>query len=821
MKKKIAVLMLGIIASGLVMSGCGSSNSDNKDSVMTAEENIDKGEKVMNLLNPIAGVEEDTWYDYGTGDPYIMRYNGMYYLYISTRDTEVGIKCFSSRDLINWKYEGLCATEDITKGAYAPEVVYYNGMFYMYSSPAGNGHYVFSSASPIGPFKTVTENLGFSIDGSVFIDNDGKWYFYHSSDMGIQAHEMTSPSEISFRAIDVNASMHGWTEGPMVIQHDGKYYLTYTGNHVFSKGYRINYGVGESPTKFTPSAENPILLHTLGDLYGIGHSSSVKGPDLDSYYIAYHSLVGRAVEGMPKRVMNIDRIVFNGDRMDVLGPTITEQQYPNMPDIYAYFQEEKELEAWESKNAQIVDGALLLEKKGIILSCESLGEQFTAEYNVSSKDTKGKFGGYFSYADKKNYGSFILDSEKQSVEFKLVQEGKENKITFELITSFDEPVNLNANQSFQIEKKNEKYVIYFNDRYLGEFECGLAGGKIGYFVEGCKAQFGFIGGSSVSGGMSACTYEKPLPGTIQGIHYKACSEQMAEVEGYAKATSVVTKAEENYLDYKVRVEQNGAYDFSMLYSVAKDAFYALFLDGDLVTKEKEALASTGSQGEYATSVLRNINLTEGVHTLRIALYGEEIALSQFVVAKHEEVEEFSLTFDSILDDNIYFDGKWRIKDGVLKLDDAQKVGKRLYGSENLGDYTVEADMEFVDGRMDAGLIFRVKNPALGGAGDSAVAGMNFIQGYYAAIENDQLVLAKVNYEYEKLASIPMEFEKNRKYHISVTVDGTTISICVDGVEYIVYEDNIYPFLQGAAGVCSRYSTVNVDNLKINAIANLH
>ena len=138
-------------------------------------------------------------------------------------------------------------------------------MFYMYTSPAGNGHYVLASNSPTGPFEVISENLGLSIDGSVFIDDNGDWYFYHASDTGIQAHRMSAPNEMAAVSLDVHASMDGWTEGPMVIKHDGRYYLTYTGNHVFSMGYRIDYGVGDSPRRFEPSEENPVLIQTLGE----------------------------------------------------------------------------------------------------------------------------------------------------------------------------------------------------------------------------------------------------------------------------------------------------------------------------------------------------------------------------------------------------------------------------------------------------------------------------------------------------------------------------------------------------------------------------
>ena len=63
----------------------------------------------------------------------------------------------------------------------------------MYTSPAGKGHFVLKSESPTGPFKVQTENFGLSIDGSVFIDDDGKFYFTHAGTQGIVGHEMTDP----------------------------------------------------------------------------------------------------------------------------------------------------------------------------------------------------------------------------------------------------------------------------------------------------------------------------------------------------------------------------------------------------------------------------------------------------------------------------------------------------------------------------------------------------------------------------------------------------------------------------------------------------
>lgn len=776
-----------------------------------------QGEETMQteFKNPIESIHQDAWYDYGTGDPYVMRYNGKYYLYMSTRDTETGIKCFSSKDLVMWNYEGLCAEEEVTKGAYAPEVVYYNGKFYMYTSPAGNGHYVLSSGSPTGPFRKISDNLGFSIDGSVFIDHDGKWYFYHADDSGIIAHEMTAPDEISVVRLRVNAYMDGWTEGPMVIWHDGNYYLTYTGNHVLSEGYRINYGVGDSPVKFVPGGNNPVLLHTLEEPVGIGHSSTVKGPDLDSYYIVYHTLTGRAVEGMPKREMNIDRIAFNGDVMEVLGPTVAMQQAPELPAVYAWFESEEELAGWQCENTALAAGGLSA-VNGRALSAGALTDQFTAEYNVCGAGGAGAFGGIFCYKDEDNYGRFVLKEDVQYVTIELTEEGQKTERRFELKGSFGEKVDLSVFQAFQIEKLGEHYVLYFNDRLAGEFSCGLSGGKIGYFAEDGSALFGFLGGSNCSGGDSIRACEKPIPGMVWGIHCEGGPERVSYIPGEYNTESVLLK-EGDYAEYRIRAE-GGRYDFSLFYAAEGQVQYRILLNGKPTFDGSAVLEATGALNSYETGVLRGLILEEGEGTLRIEVEDGELALSEFSFTLSAPVEELEIVYDSILDDNIYFDGKWRIREGVLLMDaETQSTGKRLYGDEKWGDYTVWADLTLPGGKKDAGLLVRVSNPAQGGPGNDPAAGTYFFQGYYVGIQEEQLVLAKMNYDTEILETVPMSFLQDQTYRLSVSAVGRTITVSLDGQVLLEYEDKVRPFLNGAAGVRCFASPVRVDFLKVTVI----
>lgn len=754
---------------------------------------------LKHLQNPIVSIQKDTWYDYGTGDPFVMRWNGEYFLYMSTRDNETGVKCFTSRDLVNWSYCGLCCTEDITKGAYAPEVYYYNGSFYMYTSPAGHGHHVLKSESPTGPFVKASENWGLSIDGSVFMAEDGKWYFYHAGGSSIEVNRMTSPVSIEPFNSAINARMGGWTEGPMVIQENGRYFITYTGNHVLSKGYRINYSVGSSPVNFQPSEENPILIHTTGDIAGIGHSSTVKGPDLDSFYIVYHTLVGRAREGMPKREMNIDRMAFNGDRLDILGPTNTPQQLPDMPLVAEWFDEWLYLSA---DTRHLLDG--------------ELGADFTAEYNLALGSTEGAAGGLFLFQDEENYGCFRLSTGSQDVAVTVKENGTENVYSFPLIQSFDEPAALDVIQTFQIERSGDSMSLYFQDRLIGTFPCTISRGQLGYFTEGGNGWFGFLGGSPFSRGNSIKAYSKPIPGTIQGVHYLSASGNVQTVEG-SGGTEDICGNGGNWADYRVNVDRTGTFDFAIFYVSESGGTARLYLDNAVIMEELELLPTGGSKTLRAAQKY-GLPLSEGEHTLRLE-WGGFVSISEFPLFHHEDVIPFTANFDKFPENILAADGQaWSIQDGVLTLAyKDQPVGKQVYGSEAWRDYEVSADVTVTEGAMDAGIIFRVSNPATGGAGDDPMLGTYFFQGYYAGITERALVLYKVNYGREELAQTAMEFELNRTYRITARVQGNDLTILVDGEVRMEYTDDKRPFLCGAVGVRGLLCSCTFDHLELRTI----
>jgi hypothetical protein len=257
-------------------------------------------------------------------DPFVLRHDGRYHLYATTPD----LRCWSSDDLLTWRLEGPTIADDVFPGLvpFAPEVVYADGAFYLYTSPSGQGHTVLRAESPTGPFVPVTGNVGHAIDGTVFVDDDDSRYFYWAGDEGIWACRMPSPTEFG-EPVFTGIHMNGWTEGPFVSKRDGVYLMTLTGNHYLSPGYRIDAAYSDDPlTGFRPNPLNPLLVSTEGPVVGLGHSSSVLGPDLVSTWIAYHDMNPDLT-----RNLDLDRQIGAGRDLVVLGPT-TSAPSPVGPD---------------------------------------------------------------------------------------------------------------------------------------------------------------------------------------------------------------------------------------------------------------------------------------------------------------------------------------------------------------------------------------------------------------------------------------------------------------------------------------------------------
>ena len=245
------------------------------------------------LLLPLLALAEGGKSQVPLADPYILLEGDTYYAY-GTNDAD-GIRCYTSNDLRVWKYEGLALHKNNTtetKWFWAPEVYHIGDKYIMYFS--ANEHlFAATSSSPKGPFVQVgtyqmNDLIGDEkcIDSHVFIDTDSTAYifFVRFTDGNCIWQAKLSDDFITPIAGTLRkcfAVSQSWenkmgrvNEGPNVIKHGRRYFLTYSGNDYQSQDYAVGYAYTNNIASgnWTKYAQNPILRR-WDDLVGTGHHS--------------------------------------------------------------------------------------------------------------------------------------------------------------------------------------------------------------------------------------------------------------------------------------------------------------------------------------------------------------------------------------------------------------------------------------------------------------------------------------------------------------------------------------------------------------------
>ncbi|MEK4057629.1 family 43 glycosylhydrolase [Paenibacillus sp. FSL F4-0087] len=786
----------------------------------------------------------DEWGQYGLGDPYVLKFNGYYYLYVSTRDTDDGVKVWSSKDLVNWSYRGLAATDPITHGAYAPEVVYWNGMFYMYTSPAGKGHYVLSSTSPTGPFNVVTGNLGKSIDGNVFIDDDGSFSFYHAAQGRIDAAPMSSPTEIGVSA-STGVGMGGWTEGSTVFKRNGKYYMTYTGNHVFSKGYRVDVAVSTTGPRsgYVTDSTNPVLIRTEGPTVGLGHNTVVTGPNLDTHYMMYHNLEGNGIIG-PLRHLNMDRIVWNNDKMIVQGPTSTDQPNPEMPVFYDYFDRSAIGSNWSNVNGGnwgIYNQELMWQNslgsstwyKQVTAS--SSASDYTAEFNMKEMNrgtsTNPRYGATFSYTNENNYGVALISSKNKRLETFFRINGVD-----QAWQTFDLPADFNYSKwhNIRIEKSGSTFKYYVDGMFKATRTANVGAGKIGVLTEDTHADFGYTAFNNDVNGSSAWNASKPIPGTIEAVHYMKGGEGVAYHDttagnlGGAYRTDAGDIRLNNeglfnlgwnqtgeWYKYKVNVESSGYYDIDFRMATSLDGAQIRVWDGSTDLTGIVNVPNTGGWDNWKNISKKKVYLNAGQRELKVEFVTGEADFSRMTFQKNVDVTSVSDNFNDG-DDNGWtrFEGTWAVENGEYSAGSTGPA-KSTFGDTGWADYTVEADIKMIDSGGDGGLLVRVNNPSHGT--ERGQNNYDALQGYYAYLTTSGVSLGKMNYNWALLKSNAQSYSTNTWYHMKVAVNGTNIKVYVDDMvtPKIDYTDNsLNPFTHGKIGVRTANKHTHFDKVSV-------
>ncbi|VTR60177.1 Arabinoxylan arabinofuranohydrolase precursor [Actinobacillus pleuropneumoniae] len=800
------------LAAGLALSGCDTT---------TKPEAVDMEIYNEMYANPFPSLEEE-WEDYGNGDPYVLRHDGRYYLYVSTKDHRTGIKAWMSDNLVDWSYAGLVTEDPVSTGAYAPEVIYSNGWFYLYTSPAGRGHYVFRSESPTGPFERISENVGMSIDGSVFIDDDGSWLFTHAGSSGIVGVPMDGPAEFGVGQTIPGPYLGHWTEGSMIIKRNGTYYMTYTGNHVFSKGYRIHYAVShDSPLgPYSIPANNPLVISTKPDFYGLGHSSTVMGPDLDSYYLVYHNLTGRSQEGPPVRRMNIDRLVFNGDKMEILGPTNYDQPIPRGP-VFADRLDADAIDEsrWESEKSE--GGARIITK-------ESTDRIYTAEYNLVPSKTQ--VAALFAYEEANRFGFAEIEPELNRLSLGRMEDGNRKVLA---TAELPDDTDWSKLHTIRIERGNERLRVYLDGVLkLDESSEAFGPGHIGYRYDNGVPGLSYTAFSNQADGSSDFETAKPLPGSMEAVHYLSgegrgyAVRQPSETAAWRHSDGTAIREAEDgsysaaltekgdWLRYAVNVSESGTYALDL--SVKADAgpaTFKLLVDDQKAGSFKIDGSHNASSEPWVKIRVGSLKLEKGLHSLAIQLDNGQL---EWKTMDFELVDDQAFKIERLLEQASSEDvhGRWNETAGSYA--GAADADAKMYGGSRLwSDYRIRTTVTLGDDPSgQAGVLFRVTNES-----DFRDQVSDSLMGYFLAVTATKLELYKHNYDSELLQSIKVELDRNKPVSLRIEAIHGTIRVFVeDGEEPVLTYDDPQAFMQGRVGIRSVHAEqIGLGDLTVESI----
>lgn len=793
----------------MCLGGCGGSGfvrGKEIDYVLPQPERYKNHIEIDGQWGASAATGEDG--QYGIGDPFVMRHNGKYYLYPSTSDPCDGIKVFESSDLINWTYKGLAVAESekTAHGAYAPEVVYYNGWFYMCQSRAGKGHYIYRSSSPTEGFTLFSTsndgnreslddgNLGMGIDGSFYVSDSGKLYIMHTSTpAGLKFNEILNPEDIRPSTIGKaevlgDANLRHWIEGPGIFRRGEYSYLTYTGNHVISKGYRVAYSYArnlKSLREFTQPADNVTIIDTHDEHYGLGHSSNVLGPDLDSVYTAYHSLVGRG----PARRYNVDRYLTSGSLLTANGVTHRAVAVPAAP------------------YAQSVCGdALALHEDILAVSAENSpvisDGYFTAEYNFTPCDGQIL---YFGYGNGGGY------------EIRLTNNGitlqKDGKTLGETKAKYPSD-KLNT---VRVENGDGIGYVYLNGMRVITYEATAAKGAVGYskrdgveYTAFTNDVFGTSDFEALKNFPTVFPATSYLKGENRGFSIANAKREKGGLRAGEKQSIEKVESEEvnavvlgagDWVKYAVDIASDDTYSLSARVAANCAAKIKITIGDSEITCDIPAVKA---ESDTVKISLGRIKVKAGVQTMRVQTVSGTAKIVSF-----EARDNAANPQRVALGDFKAEGGKITVTDTSVTAENSGDVpGAALWGNSGISDFEAKLKIVFDKANSsDVGIMLRASDYSYYNAQPK-----QSWRGYYLKISDLMLTLSRYDYGDTPLAAVRIDGGLSSGEHsLSLLVKSNRIEVTLDGKYNISVKDDA-AFMHGRLGVFA-----GSGNLKITAL----
>lgn len=231
-------------------------------------------------------------------DPSIMRDGSDYYMVHSSFDNYPGLLIWHSRDLINWEPVSR-ALHKFVGSVWAPDLVKYKGMYYVYF-PVNGTNYVVTAKSIEGPWSDPIDLKIGSIDPGHVVDADGKRYLYFSGG----GYAPLSDDGLSILG-NMKYTYSGWPipkewsiecncqEGPKLIKHGDYYYITIAQGGTAGPATSHMAVSARSKTPFGPWENSPYnpIVHTNSSAekwWSKGHATIIDDVN-GNWWIVYHS----------------------------------------------------------------------------------------------------------------------------------------------------------------------------------------------------------------------------------------------------------------------------------------------------------------------------------------------------------------------------------------------------------------------------------------------------------------------------------------------------------------------------------------------------
>ena len=791
-KNRLLLALWLAVTVGALASGCGQTEPQTENEPQTEE--IDFTVALNENEEPYVFEETETYTNYiemdkswgeisasnnsaAIGDPFVLRYDGRYYMYPSTSgtyDEERGVRVFESEDLISWEYIGFAAEGVESSWGWAPEVLYYNGTFYMVVSPSGEGHYILTSDSPTGPFLPLAY-LGCSFDGSLYAGDDGAIYLLYAADQGQTNVTKLSEDLMSVTSVTtyIPSYMGKWNEGPNVFRRNNILFCTYTGNNVRSESYRLGYSycIGNDILGSWILPENNIfILNASGSgYYGLGHSSNVIGPNLDSWYTAYHTIL--KMNNPFHRELMIDQLVTNGTMLFANGPTYSQVAAPKSPDY---------------------------EVKGVesgFISADKTGEIYTLEYNVTP-ESGSTVELQFAYTDGDNYGAVRWDMSREVLTLVRIENGKETELQ-----SVAVPGMLAGKlHPVRVIKGADTVEVYLDG--LMKLQVSAEGIGAGYIGVSGKAVFSYLAFTSDAFGTSDFDSVKNIPSSFPAVHYLKGENRgwsirnAVEAEGGIRqnepentrinetdlSLALILDTPNDWVKYAVNAMEESWY--GVCGTVTAESAGAQI---QIIIDEKEiytyTVPETGSdEEEYVNVMLGQVPLTQGNHTMKIRLCSGYLEVLTFDLVLTNPTR---LTYESPLNElsetGWVYRGNWEIADDALTIVGAtDEPAFAFAGDATITDFSLEVEVALLedDSIYEGGILFHTDEICCERDGDVDEC----LQGYYLAFRNDQISLYRYNYSSETLDFAKVEFQGGEYHKVKITMVNNHIVIYIDDME---------------------------------------